>query len=65
MPGILSEGHKGALRHILSEVGVANHPERSGIDEINVAAHQLGKGGLRMAAGVVLQELLVGLSVHS
>lgn len=44
---------------------IANHPQRGGIDEVNVAAHQFSKRRFGPLAGVILQELLVGKTVHS
>jgi hypothetical protein len=61
----MRQGHKHPLGHIFSEVRIANHPQRGGMDEIHMAAHQFGKRRFRMASGVSPQELLVGLSVHS
>ncbi len=52
------------LGHVFGLVRIANHPQRGGIDEVNVTPHQLGKRRFRMASGVIPQELLVSLSVH-
>jgi len=41
--GIFSERDKGALRHILRQVRIANHPQRGGINKVNVPADQFGK----------------------
>ena len=65
LPGVLRQRHKHALGHVFGLVRIANHPQRGGIDEVNVTAHQLGKRRFRLASGVISQELLVGLSVHS
>lgn len=63
--GVLGERDKHTLRHVFGLMRIADHPPRGGINEINVTAHQLGEGRFGTAAGVILQELLVGLRVHS
>jgi len=51
------------LRHVLREVGVAiDLPERGGIDEVDVALHQFGKGRLGTGRGVALEQF--GVSRH-
>jgi len=65
LPGVLRQRHKHALSYVLRQMRIANHPQSGGIDEVNVTAHQLGKRQFRMACGINLQELLVGLRVHS
>ena len=54
LPGILRERDKHTLRYILRQVGIANHPKRGGINEVNTPAHQLGKRRLRPVPGIVL-----------
>jgi len=63
--GVLREREEHALRHIFSEMRIANHAQRGGIDEIHVAAHQLGKRRFGAAFSVSAQQLRVGLVVHS
>ena len=65
LPGILSQGHKRALRDILGQVGVLNHPQRGGIHVVNMPLHEFGKCHLGPVLSVVAQQLLVGQSVHS
>jgi hypothetical protein len=65
LPGVLRQRHKHALGHVFGLVRIANHPQRRGIDEVNMTAHQLGERRLRTASGVIPHEWLVGLSVHS
>ena len=65
LPGILRQGHKHALRHVLGEMRVADHPQGGGINEVNVPAHQFGKRRLRPPLGIIAQKLLVGQTVHS
>ena len=65
LPGILRQSHECNLRHVLGQVGVANHAQRGGIDEVNVSAHQFGKRHFRMVLGVIAQKLWVGQAVHS
>ena len=53
--GILRERNKHALGDILGEMGIANHAQRDGINEIHVAAHQFGEGRLRAGFGIDAQ----------
>ena len=62
---ILRQGHKHTLRNVFGQVRVPNHPQRGGIDEVNVPPHQFGKRRLRPALGVIAQELLVGQTLHA
>jgi len=55
LTGILSQGHKHALRDILGQVGVVNHPQRGGIHVVNVALHEFGKCLLGSALSVIAQ----------
>ena len=55
LPGILSQGHKRALRDILGQVGVVNHPQRGGIHVVNMALHEFGKCLLGSALSVIAQ----------
>ena len=57
LSGILRERNKHALGDILGEMGIANHAQRGGINEIHVAAHQFGKGRFRAFFGVSAQQL--------
>jgi len=59
------QSQKHLLRHVLGQVRVANHPQRGGIDEVNVSAHEFGKRRFRPSPGVIAQKLLVGQTVHS
>src|SRR5580765_1031494 len=59
------ESDKHALCDVLGEVRVTNHTPRGGIDEIHVAPHQLVEGGFRTTFSVGLQQLRVGLTIHS
>ena len=65
LPGILRECDEDSLRHVLGLMRIGHHPPRGGINEINVAAHEFGEGRFGAVAGVIAQQLLVGLSVHS
>src|SRR6185436_1661286 len=56
---------KRALRHVFSQMRIANHAQRCGVDEIHVPAHQFGERGFRVAFGVLAQKLLVAQPVHS
>jgi hypothetical protein len=46
-------------------MGIADHPQRGGINKVSMPPHQFGEGRLQMTSGVIPQELLVGLRVHS
>jgi hypothetical protein len=61
----LRQGHKDALGDILGLVRVAQHPQRGGIDQVNMPANQLGEGRFGAACGIIPQKLLVGPAVHS
>jgi hypothetical protein len=63
--GVLGEGYKHSLRDVLRQMPVANHAQRSGIDEVNVASDQFAEGGFRVESGIILQQLLIGPIVHS
>ena len=60
LPGILRQRHKHALRHVLGGMCVANHAQRGGVNQINVAPHELGESGFRPLFGVVGKKLVVG-----
>jgi hypothetical protein len=55
--GVFRECDEHALGHVLSEVRIANHAQRGGIDEIHVTAHQLGKGRFGAVFSVGAQQL--------
>ena len=40
---VFRERDEHALSYIFREVRITNHPQRGGIDEIHMAAHQLGE----------------------
>ena len=42
-PGLLSQSHKHALSHVLGQLRVAPHPQRGGIDKIDVPSHEFGE----------------------
>ena len=63
--GILSQGGKCALGDVLGQMCIAKAAQRGGIDEINMAADEFRKGGIRAVVRVILQELLVRAIVHS
>ena len=63
--GVLRQGDKGALRHILRRVRVANHAQRGGIDQINMAPHEFSKRSFGAPLGVLGQKLVVGSMIHS
>jgi hypothetical protein len=48
------------VRHVLGEVRIANHPQRGGINRVNVPPHEFGECPLRPASGVIAQKLLIG-----
>ena len=54
LPGILGQCNEDALRHVLGGVGVANHAERGGINQINVALDNGGKRGFGLVLGIVV-----------
>jgi hypothetical protein len=45
LSGILSQRGEDGLRDILGSVGLANHAEGGGIDQINIALNESGKRG--------------------
>ena len=49
--GFAGENDEDGLRHVLRIARVAGETERHGIDEVDVAPHQLGKGRLGIVAG--------------
>lgn len=53
------------MRDVLCQMRITDTTESGGINEIEVAADELGKGGLRAGVRVFLQELLVRTIVHS
>jgi hypothetical protein len=59
-----SEGDEDGLGHILGGLLVADHAQGGGINEIDVSADQIGKGGLRPVFGVIAQEEMVARSIH-
>ncbi len=65
LPGILRQGHKGTLRHVLGQMRIAHHSQRGGINEVNVPPNQFGKRRLGSASGVIAQQLLIAQTVHS
>ena len=46
-PRLMRQGQKHALRDILGQMGVADHPHRGGMDQVHMPAHQFGKRRLR------------------
>jgi hypothetical protein len=63
--GVLRQGHEHGLGDVLREVRVANHPQRSGVDQVDVPPREFGKGGLGPLSGVITQEVAIGRAVHS
>ena len=55
--GVFRECGEHALGHVLSEVRIANHAQRGGIDEIHLAAHQLGECRFGAVFSVGAQQL--------
>ena len=64
LPGVLRQGDENALGDVFRQVRIAEDPQSGGIDEINVALHQIGKRSLGAAFDVIAQELLVRQIVH-
>ncbi len=64
LPGILRQSQKDGLRYVLGQMRIANHPQRGGINQVNVPARQFGEVGFGLAIRIVSQELLVGQVVH-
>ena len=58
--GVASEVSKNGLGDFLGELQGADLPERSGMDEINVAADEFGEGVFGAVAGVAREQLQVG-----
>ena len=56
---VIGQRHKRALSHISGQMRVANHPQRGGIDEVNVPLHEFGERRIGSAFGVILQQLSV------
>ena len=42
--GVLRERYKDALGYVLSLMGIIDHAEGRGVNEVNVASSQFGKG---------------------
>src|SRR6185503_20537561 len=63
--GLLRQPHKSGLRHVAGQMRVANDAHRDGMHRVHVTAHELRKGSLRAAFGVIVQKLLVSFPVHS
>ena len=55
--GVFREGDEHALGHVLSEVRIANHAQRRGIDEIQMAAQQFGERRFGAVFSVGAQQL--------
>ena len=50
--GVFRQRHEHALRHIFGKVAVIHHPERGGMNEVNMPTDKLGEGRLGAAFGV-------------
>ncbi len=55
--GLFGERDKYALRHVFRQMRVTNHPQRGGINEIHMAAHQFGKRRFGAMFGVGAEQL--------
>ena len=63
--GFADEIGENTLRDIVGEVGIAaNLPQRSGIDEIDVAADKFGEGVFGFRADVFSKQLVVRLHIN-
>lgn len=62
---IFCERDKGGLGDILRGMGVGNHAESGGIDEIDMTPHQFSECRLGLPLGVIAQKLLVAQFVNS
>jgi hypothetical protein len=56
---------EGGLAHVLGKVRIADHAPRGGVNEIHVPPDQFGERRFGMVFRVGLQQLGVGLVVHS
>jgi hypothetical protein len=63
--GVLGEGHKDALGDILGQMRVADHAQGGGIDQVDVPLHEFRERRFGTRDGEIIQELLIGLMVHS
>lgn len=43
LAGVFRKGDEHALGYVFREMRIANHAQRGGMDEIHIAAHQLGE----------------------
>ena len=59
------QGEPGGLRHVLGQMRIANHPQRSGMDQISVPSDDLRERDFGLVFRIIPQELLVALFVHS
>ena len=63
--GILRERHEHGLRDVMGGMRLAGHAQGGGVDKVDMPLDQFCEGGLRPTLGVVAQQLLVSLLVHS
>ena len=54
---VTCEGHENGLGHVLCQVRITDHSQRSGIDQIHVPPSQFGKGVFRALFQVSPQQL--------
>ncbi len=57
MSAQISRARRTRLELLFSEVRITNHPQRGGMDEIHVAAHQLGERRFGAVFSVGAQQL--------
>ena len=63
--GILRQGGKCALGDIFGQMRITEPTQCGRIDQINVAADEFRKSGIRAVLRVFPKQLLVGAIVHS
>ncbi len=64
LSGLPREVGKGGLGDFLGQLRRADLPERGGIDEVHMALHERGEGGLRVVVGELPEQFVVGIA-HS
>ena len=62
--GVLCEGHEDGLGRVLREMGIQHQPSGRGVDEIDVASHQLPEGTFVVGVRVSAQEFAIRPVLH-
>ena len=65
LSGVMSKRGEYRLGDIFSQVPIRHHPQCAGINQIKIPPDQYGKRFFRAVLGILSQQLLIRLIVHS